>query len=70
VSPPEYCAPASKQEPEIRRSVTADEDVVSLAQLTDARLSLFELTLPTMVYRLLTEGSAALMSELKQCEFR
>jgi len=67
VSPPEHCAPDSPQKPEIRRSVNTDEDLIAIVQLADPRLSLFELTLPTMIYRLLTEGSTALMTEASLC---
>jgi len=69
VSPPDWCATDSQQAPEIRRSVLEDKDVINLVQLADPRLSLFELSLPTMVYRLLTEGSAALMAEVEFHDF-
>ena len=69
VSPREWCAPTSQQQPEIRRSMSADEDFIKIVQLADTRLSLYELSLPTMIYRLLTEGSAAIMAELMQYDF-
>jgi len=70
VSPPDWCAAESQQAPEIHRSVFGDKDVIDLVKLTDPRLSLFELSLPTMVYRLLTEGSTALMAEVEHDDFR
>jgi len=70
VSPPEWCAPSSEEQPEIRRSMPDDADVIKLVQLADTRLSLFELSLPTMVYRLLTEGSAAIMTDITQHDFQ
>ncbi len=69
ISPPERCAPESKLQPDIRRSMPSDEDFIKIVQLADSRLSLYELTLPTMIYRLLTEGSAAMMSEITQYNF-
>ena len=64
VSPPEWCAPDSHQQPEIRRMTPDDRDLMGLIRVADPWLTLFELTLPTMVYRLLTEGSAAMTSSM------
>lgn len=68
VSPPEWCAPGSEQKPEIRRVTPDDRDLIGMIQLADPRLTLFELTLPKMVFRLLTEGSPAMISGLSQFE--
>jgi Fe-S-cluster containining protein len=62
VSPPEWCAPDSQHKPEIRRMTPDDRDLLGMIQVADPWLTLFELALPTMVYRLLTEGSAAMTS--------
>jgi len=64
VSPPEWCAPDSHQKPEIRRMTPDDRDLMRMIRVADPWLTLFELTLPTMVYRLLTEGSAAMTSDM------
>jgi len=64
VSPPDWCAPASKQKPAIQHSMPDDEAFIEMIQLTGSQLTLYELTLPTMVYRLLTEGSSAMMAEI------
>lgn len=69
VSPPDWCAPGSRRNPDIRRSMPDDEDFIKMVQLADSRISLYELTLPTLIYRLLTEGSAAIMAELVQYDF-
>ena len=69
-SPPEWCAPDSPQRPDIQRSITEDDDLVRIVGLADTRLSLYELSLPTMIYRLLTEGSAAIMAEISHHDFR
>ena len=66
VSPPDWCAPATQQKPVIRHSLPDDEDLIEIIQLADPRLTLYELTLPTMVYRLLTEGSSAIMAKIAQ----
>lgn len=68
VSPPDWCAPASQHKPDIRLAEPDDQDLIALAQLADPRLTLYELSLPTMVYRLLTEGSAAMMAEISQLD--
>jgi len=65
VSPPEWCAPDSQQKPEIRRVMPDDRDLLGLIRVADPWLTLFELALPTMVYRLLTEGSAAMTSVMR-----
>ena len=69
VSPPDYCAPGSKQKPLIRHSMPDDQDLIEMMKLADPRLMLYELTLPTMVYKLLTEGSSAIMAEIAQHNF-
>jgi Fe-S-cluster containining protein len=65
VSPPEWCAPDSNQKPEIRRMTPDDQDLMALVRVGDPWLTLFELALPTMVYRLLTEGSASMTSSMR-----
>ena len=69
ISPPDYCAPGSQQKPTIRHSMPDDEDLIEMIRLADPRLTLYELTLPTMVYKLLTEGSAAIMARIAQYNF-
>jgi len=66
VSPPDWCAPATQQTPVIHNSIPDDEDLIEIIRLTGPQLTLYELTLPTMVYRLLTEGSSALVSRISQ----
>lgn len=62
VSPPEWCAPGSQHNPEIRRAMPDDRDLLAMVQVADPWLTLFELALPTMIYRLLMEGSATMTS--------
>lgn len=66
VSPPDWCAPASQQKPVIQHSMPDDEAFIEMIQLTGSQLTLYELTLPTMVYRLLNEGSSAMMTEIAE----
>ena len=62
-SPPDWCACDTPQEPVIHHMIPDDEDLIDLIRLAaDPRLVLYELTLPTMIYRLLTEGSSSVMS--------
>lgn len=64
VSPPEYCAPASQQKPDIRNSVPNNENLVEIIRLAGSQAMLYELTLPVMVYRILTEGSTAIKARI------
>ena len=65
VSPPEWCDNAAPQEPVIHRMIPDDGDLADIIRITDPRLLLYELTLPTMVYRLMVEGSASVMAEME-----
>jgi len=61
VSPPEWCSLDREEEPVIHHLITDDEDLLSFLELAGPRLMVYELTLPVMIYRLLTEGSASLI---------
>jgi hypothetical protein len=65
VSPPELCAPDSLEKPEIRRVTPDDRDLLNMMRVGDPWLTLYELALPTMVYRLLTEGSVEMTSTMR-----
>jgi Fe-S-cluster containining protein len=56
VSPPDWCAPAAGKKAVIYQLIPDDEDLMKFLQLADPRLMLYELTLPIMIYKLLTEG--------------
>lgn len=64
VTPPGYCTPASQHKPDIRNSIPDDENFMAIIRLAGSQLMLYELTLPTMVYRILTEGSAAIKTQI------
>lgn len=68
-SPPDWCAPETSQKPDIHHRIPNDQDLTELALLADPRLTLYELTLPIMVYKLLSEGSEAMMTEVAQHNF-
>ena len=61
VSPPEWCAPATAGKAVIHQLVPEDEDLVKILQLADPQLMIHELTLPIMIYKLLTEGVRSLI---------
>jgi Fe-S-cluster containining protein len=69
VSPPNLCAPGAKQEPVIHHMIPSDSDLTEIVLLADPRLILYELSLPIMVHRLLTEGSSCIMDEVVHCNF-
>ncbi len=59
VSPPDWCAPASEKKAEIHQLVPDDEDLMKMLQLAGPQLMVYEVTLPIMIYKLLTEGVSA-----------
>lgn len=65
-SPPDWCAPASRYKPVIHHMVPGDNDLMELMRLIDPRLILYELTLPIMIHKLLTEGAPPVISEILQ----
>jgi Fe-S-cluster containining protein len=65
-SPPDWCAPGARQKPVIHHMVPKDEDLLEIMRLGDPQMVLYELTLPTMIHKLLTEGSSSVMSEMVQ----
>jgi Fe-S-cluster containining protein len=69
VSPPDWCAPASQQQPVIHHEMPDDEDLIEIVQLTDPRQALYELALPTMINTLLTGGSSAMMTKISSYNF-
>lgn len=62
VSPPDWCAPATPQEPVLHQLIPNEEDLSKIVLLADPQFILYELTLPTMIYKLLTEGSSSIIT--------
>jgi Fe-S-cluster containining protein len=56
VSPPEWCDPTTEKKAEIYQLVPDDDDLMKMLHLADPQLMLYEVTLPIMIYKLLTEG--------------
>lgn len=56
VSPPDWCAVGTDNKADVHQIVPDDEDLVNFLQLVDPQLMLYEVTLPIMIYQLLTEG--------------
>jgi Fe-S-cluster containining protein len=69
VSPPDWCAHASGQEPVLYNLVPNDEDLMNIMRLTDTRIVMYELTLPTMIHKLLNDGSSSVMNEMMRYNF-
>jgi Fe-S-cluster containining protein len=69
VSPPNWCASTTKQDPVIHQLIPNDEDLSEMLLLADPRLTLYELTLPTMIYKLISKGSSSIMTEIVQLKF-
>jgi len=61
VSPPERCSPDAAEEAVIHQLVADDEDLLKFLELAGPRLMVYEMTLPTLIYRLLTEGASSMI---------
>jgi len=66
VSPPNRCASVARQEPVIRQLIPNDEDLSEMVLLTDPRLTFYELTLPTMIHKILMEGASSIITAMVQ----
>jgi Fe-S-cluster containining protein len=62
VSPTDWCVPASEQKAVIYQLIPDDEDLIAIVQLADPQLMLYEVTLPILIYKLLTEGVSSFES--------
>lgn len=65
VSPPDCCAPDSKRKPVLHNIIPGDRDLIETTQLADPIISLYQLTLPIMIHKLITEGALSIMKEIK-----
>jgi len=63
VSPPDWCNPATAKKADIYQLVPKDEDLLQILQLAGPQLMLYEVTLPIMIYKLLTEGTSFVMAD-------
>ncbi len=63
VTPPDWCNPEAGEKAVIYQLVSDDEDLLKILQLADPRLMLYEITLPIMIYKLLTEGASSMMAD-------
>ena len=66
VSPPDWCTPATAEKAVIHQLIPDNEDLIKILQLADPQLMLYELTLPIMIYKLITEGASSIISSLKK----
>jgi len=64
VSQPDCCAPAAQLKPDIRNSIPDKENFIQIIRLAGSQLMLYELALPTMVGRILNEGSSAIKNQI------
>lgn len=63
VSPPDWCAPVSPQEPVLHQLIPDEEDLSKILLLSGPQFILYELTLPIMIYKLLTEGASSIITK-------
>jgi len=66
VSPIEWCAPGSSEQPMIYEAMPAREDLIELNHLTEAALSLHQETMPVLVYSLLTIGLPGVLGRINE----
>ncbi len=58
VTPEDWCNHKAEENPVIYQLVPDDEDLLKILQLADPKMMVYEITLPIMIYRLLTQGSS------------
>lgn len=66
VSPPDWCYHATAEEAVVHQLVLLDEDLLALLELAGPQLMIYEVTLPILVYRLLTEGASSMIQSCLQ----
>lgn len=64
VSPPDWCALATAEQAVIHQIILDDEDLLKFLQLAGPQLMIHEVTLPIMIYKLLTEGASSIINQL------
>ena len=64
VSPPEWCEFTNPNELTIHEVIPKYTDIYKLVELGGPKLTLYQLTLPTLIYRLLTEGLSTILNKL------
>ena len=64
ISPPEWCAPGSSEQPMIYEAIPDRQGLIELNHLTEAALSLHQETLPVLVHSLLTIGLPGVMGRI------
>ncbi|MDY6864044.1 MAG: hypothetical protein SV062_13785, partial [Thermodesulfobacteriota bacterium] len=62
VSPPDWCAPDTPQQPVMYQQIPNDKDLTEMLRLAGPQLTLYELTLPIIIYKLLTAGSSSIIT--------
>ncbi len=70
ISPPDWCSPQSPDAPHIYQLVPKEDDVYRMADLAGTQLSLYELSLPNMIYGLLTEGQAGVVFKIDKLRIK
>lgn len=64
ISPPEWCNHATANNAVIHQLIPADEDLLKFLKLADPKLMIYEVTLPIMIFKLLTEGASSIISNM------
>jgi Fe-S-cluster containining protein len=63
VTPADWCNHNTEEKPVIYQLVPDDEDLLKILQLADPKMMVYEITLPVMIYKLLTEGTSFVMAD-------
>jgi Fe-S-cluster containining protein len=63
VSPREWCSQTDPHRPRVYEVMPAPDDLYRLATLADPQFSIHQVTLPILIYRLLTEGLPTVVND-------
>jgi len=65
VSPPEWCSQTNPNNPRLYEEVPSEQDIYRLAVLGPPHLSVYPVTLPILIYRLLTEDLSTVLKDFR-----
>jgi len=63
--PPEWCSPTNPNQPRLSEFMPGGEDLYKLAELAEPRLTLYQVTMPSLVNNLLTEDISNVIKNLE-----
>jgi Fe-S-cluster containining protein len=65
VNPPEWCSQTNPNNPRLYEVMPSEQYIYRLADLGPPLLSIYQVTLPILIYRLLTEGLSTILKDFR-----